>query len=208
MLHPHTELRFVDPVIGYGIFASRFIPKGTITWVRCDLDRTFTPEQFAGFSAKLRALVDRYSFVDRGGDYVLCWDHARYMNHGCEATCLSPGYGFEIAVRDVAAGEELTDDYGTLNIDVPFTCRCGSPRCRREIRPDDLLAYGDRWDVLIAGAFSRLPEVEQPLWDLVREKDEVAHALAGAAPIASCRVNHFRPSAPPPAAPALVLDTP
>jgi hypothetical protein len=208
MLHPHTELRFVDPHIGYGVFASRFIPKGTITWVRCDLDQTFPPERLASFSGYLRTLVDRYSFIDQRGDYVLCWDHARYMNHGCEATCLSPGYGFEIAVRDIAAGEELTDDYGALNIDVPFACRCGSAACRREIRPDDLLAYGDLWDARIEAAFFRLPEVEQPLWELVRERDEVARALAGVTPVASCRQNHFRPQRTEPASLALALGTP
>ena len=192
MLHPHTELRFIDPTMGYGIFATRFIQKGTITWVRDDLDQTFSPEHFARFSPRERAALDRYSFVDKRGDYVLCWDHARFMNHACEATCLSPGYGFEIAVRDVEAGEELTDDYGTLNIDVAFACRCGSSRCRREIRPDDLLAHGDRWDALIARSFSQLPLVEQPLWDLVREKDDLARALRGRTPIASCRQNYFR----------------
>jgi hypothetical protein len=192
MLHPHTELRFVDPDMGYGVFASRFIPKGTITWVRDDLDQTFSPTGFARFSPFYRDLLDTYSFVDKEGDYVLCWDHARFVNHACEAACLSPGYGFEIAVRDVAAGEELTDDYGTLNIDVAFSCRCGSPRCRKVIRPDDLLAYGDRWDALIADSFFRLSSVEQPLWELVREKDEVARALGRQAPIASCRQNYFR----------------
>jgi len=203
MLHPDTELRFVNPWIGYGVFASRAIPKGTLTWVRCDLDQTFAPEHVAGLSAYYRAIVDRYAFVDERGDHVLCWDHARFVNHGCEATCLSPGYGFEIAVRDIAAGEELTDDYGSLNIDVPFTCRCGSPACRREIRPDDLLAYGDRWDAIIAGAFFRISEVAQPLWELVREKEDVARALARVTPVASCRRLHYRPEQPEPSHPAL-----
>ena len=192
MLRPDTGLRYIDSTIGYGVFATRFIPKGTITWVRDELDQTFSPERFARVSPHLHELLDRYSFVDKEGDHVLCWDLARYINHACEAACLSPGYNFEVAVRDIAPGEELTDDYGTLNIDVAFTCHCGSPLCRGEIRPDDLLAHGDRWDALIAAAFAHLPAVRQPLWDLVREKDELARVTAHKAPPASCRLNYLK----------------
>ena len=192
MLHPDTELRFIDPIMGYGVFALRPIPRGTITWVRDSLDQTFSPARFAKVPPPLRDMVDRYSFVDKDGDRVLCWDLARYLNHACEATCLSPGYGFEIAVRDIAAGDELTDDYGTLNIDVAFDCRCGSPRCRKEILPDDLLRFADRWDGLIAVGFAALEAVAQPLWELVHEKEDVAAALAGKAPIRSCRDNLHR----------------
>jgi uncharacterized protein len=208
MLHPHTELRFVGPHMGHGVFATRPIPKGTITWVRCDLDQTLSPERIDGFPGSLRAAIEKYAFIDKHGDCVLCWDNARYVNHSCEATCLGPGYDFEIAVRDIAAGEELTDDYGLLNIDVAFTCRCGSPSCRREIRPDSFLANGDRWDALIADAFFRLAEVEQPLWELVRETDEVARALAGIAPIASCLGNYFRRPRPEPSGSAVAIGAP
>ncbi len=190
MLHPDTELRFIDPTMGYGVFATRPIPRGTITWVRDALDQTLPHEHFERLSGPLRDVLDRYSYVDKEGDHVLCWDHARYINHACEATCLSPGYGFEIAVRDIAPGEELTDDYGTLNIDVAFECACRSPRCRKVIRPDDLLAHGDRWDALIAESFARLTAVDQPLWALVREKDELLHVLASEAAPASCRLNY------------------
>ena len=34
MLHPDTEVHFIDPKIGSGIFASRPIPRGTIIWVQ------------------------------------------------------------------------------------------------------------------------------------------------------------------------------
>jgi uncharacterized protein len=207
VLHPHTELRYIDPLMGYGVFATRPILRGTVTWVRDDLDQTFTPERFSRVSPPLRAMLDRYSFVDREGDYVLCWDHARYLNHGCEATCLSPGYGFEIAVRDIAVGEELTDDYGTLNIDVPFDCGCSSTICRGEIRPDDLLRFAERWDALLAASFFRIASVQQPLWDLVREKEEISRVLAGQAPVASCRHNfHHRPTSA--SSPELALTAP
>lgn len=190
MIHPDTELRFVSADIGYGVFATRPIPRGTITWARDELDQTLSPERARAIAPPLREVFRRYSYVDGRGDHVLCWDLARYLNHACEATCLSPGYSFEIAVRDIAAGEELTDDYGSLNIDVPFECRCGAPRCRRQIRPDDFLRHADRWDELIAAAFARITAVAQPLFPLVRDDDAVRRVLAREAPIASCR-DHF-----------------
>lgn len=193
MIHPDTELRFVGPDIGYGVFATRPIPRGTITWVRDEFDQTFSPERVRAIAGPLRDVVERYCYVDGLGDHVLCWDLARYMNHACEATCMSPGYGFEVAVRDIAAGEELTDDYGTLNIDAPFECRCGSPVCRRQIRPDDVLRHGDRWDELIAAAFARLPHVPQRLLPLVREDAALRRVLAREAPIASCRDHYLGP---------------
>lgn len=200
MIHPDTELRFIDTHIGYGIFATRRIPKGTITWVRDDLDQIFSPERASHFAPFLRERLERYSFIDNRGDYVLCWDHARFMNHSCEPTCLSPGYGFEIALRDIEAGQEMTDDYGSLNIDVGFSCLCGSPRCRREIMPDDLLVYGDQWDALLEASMSRLFLVEQPLWSLVQEKDELSRLAKGMVKMPSCRENYHRhPSRPAPA---------
>jgi len=33
MIHPHTEVRVVSPEIGLGVFATKFIPKGTIMYV-------------------------------------------------------------------------------------------------------------------------------------------------------------------------------
>ena len=48
-------------------------------------------------------------------------------------------------VRDIAAGEELTDDYGSLRLDAPMRCACGSAHCRGEIRPDDPAHHTAAW---------------------------------------------------------------
>ena len=42
MLHPHTELRHINQALGYGVVATRLIPRGTIIWVLDKLDQTFT----------------------------------------------------------------------------------------------------------------------------------------------------------------------
>jgi uncharacterized protein len=72
-----------------------------------------------------------------------------FLNHSC-----APNVGFAgnivlVAMRDIAAGEELTTDYALFDdcADV-MDCRCGSPGCRGVIsgrdwqRPELQREYG------------------------------------------------------------------
>jgi SET domain-containing protein len=115
LIHPDSELRFVSPAIGYGLFATRPIPMGSVTWAADPLDQIIEPARLAELPAMLSRQVHRYSYLNGRGDRILCWDHGRFVNHSCAAACLSPGFDFEIAVRDIRPDEEITDDYGTLN---------------------------------------------------------------------------------------------
>ncbi len=197
MIHPHTELRLVNESIGHGVFATRFIPRGTIIWVRDDFDQTFTPEDYARMPAPYQAILEKYSFIDARGDLVLCWDHSRFFNHSCEANCLSAGYDFELAVRDIEPGEELTDDYGTLNLREPFTCLCGKTGCRGRITPHDMEAHAPRWDALVRHAFPLISGVDQPLWAWLKEKAEVEEALRQPAAVRSILCNYAPPKGEP-----------
>ena len=190
MIHPATELRWVSEVIGYGVFATAFIPKGTITWVRDDLDQTFTADQVARMDEPYPRILDKYTFVDAEGMIVLCWDHSRFVNHSCDANCLSAGYDFEIAIRDIQPDEELRDDYGTLNLRQPFPCACESGRCRKQIAPDDMDRLSETWDALVRPVFPLIPHVPQPLWPLVKEKADVEAALKHPERFRSIRYNY------------------
>jgi SET domain-containing protein len=66
---------------------------------------------------------------------------SRWINHSCDPNCEAEETAdkrvFIIALRDIAAGDELFFDYG-LVVDEPYTrklkaeyaCHCGSPNCR------------------------------------------------------------------------------
>jgi hypothetical protein len=177
MLHPHTELRAIDDTIGFGVFATRDLPRGTITWARDALDQIVGPDVFRTLEAHARAAVEKYSWVDGDGDRVLCWDLGRFMNHHCGANTLSPGFAFDIALRDIAAGEEITTDYGSLNLDEPFSCACASPRCRGTVGPGDFDALAAGWDGRLRDAFALAGSVEQMLWGLIRDTDAVRAAI-------------------------------
>lgn len=185
MLHPATELRWTSPAIGWGVFATALIPRGTITWVQDPLDQVFSPSRVGRLPAPLLDALDRYSYVNGLGERVLCWDHARYINHHCVPTVLSPGFEFDVALRNIAPGEEITTDYGSLNLDAPFDCACGAATCRRQIRPDDPDRLIAGWDRRVRQAFHRIGEVAQALWALLPDPDDVQRVLAHDAPVPS-----------------------
>lgn len=162
MMHPDTEVRFINKEMGYGVVATRFIPKGTITWVQDELDRVFTAREVKAMHPATQEMVDKYSFRNNKGHYVLCWDLAKYVNHSFRANCLSTAYDFELAVRDIHPGEQLTDDYGYLNVSEPFKAQDEGTE-RNTVYPDDLLKYHEIWDQQLSEAFGSFREVEQPL---------------------------------------------
>jgi hypothetical protein len=195
MIHPNTELRFISPAIGYGVVATRLIPKGTITWVGDALDQMFAAVPNRVLPPILEEQLETYSFRDAQGRRILCWDHARYINHACNANCLSADFDFEVAIRDIHPGDELTDDYGTLNIEASFACLCGHSECRGIICGDDLLRYASKWDSAIHEVLPELAGVTQPLWPLVKEKKRIEKVLAGEQQLPSF-VTHYCGSHP------------
>jgi len=125
--------------IGYGVFAVRGIKKSEVVMpgeekarriaTRSHVERTWNKAD--------REVFFRYAYP-LGKDVYTFWDKDPSswapQNHSCE-----PNTGFAgldvVALRDIAAGEELTIDYATFCDGhlVPFDCRCGSPRCRGRI---------------------------------------------------------------------------
>ena len=80
-----------------------------------------------------------------------------FLNHSCEPNVGVQGQIVIVALRDVAAGEELTIDYGTIDSDAqPMVCQCGAATCRGTITGEDWrrhdlqLKYGDHfaWHLL------------------------------------------------------------
>jgi hypothetical protein len=183
MIHPNTELRFISEEKGYGVVATQLIPRGTITWVLDVLDQEFTPADIRRLSPPIRNVVDTYSYRDNKGNFILCWDHGRFVNHSYNSNCMSTAYNFELAVRDIYPGEELTDDYGYLNVTRPLVFPAEPGSNRKKVMPDDLLHYYHLWDKKLLGAFQYFNTVPQPLLQLVDSEciDKVKKIAAGQA---------------------------
>lgn len=178
MMHPHTRLAPISDDVGLGVVATHKIPAGTIVWVLDPLDHRIPRAQAEALGPLFGQAFRHYAFWEHGDDeLVLCWDHGRYVNHACDANCLGGGFRFEIAVRDIEAGEELTDDYATFGYASELQCRCGSPLCRGTVAGRDAARLGPSWDARLASALTRLGSVAQPLWPLVVDKVQVEAAL-------------------------------
>ncbi|PZV18592.1 MAG: SET domain-containing protein-lysine N-methyltransferase [Leptolyngbya sp.] len=167
MMHPHTELRFIDESIGYGVFATQFIPKGTITWILDELDQKFDEAYIMSLDLLIRDRLLKYCFRDEHGQYILCWDIARYVNHSFNSTLIATPYKFELAARDIFPGDEITDDYGYFNLDKPFYCFPEPNTTRTKVMPDDMLHYYPEWDRQASEAMQHFNSVEQPLRHLI-----------------------------------------
>jgi hypothetical protein len=92
-------------------------------------------------------------------------DIAKYFNHSCRPSCLGGEDEFEVAVRDLHAGEELTDDYATFRLDRPesFPCRCGADACRGMVQPEDAVMLAREWAQSLHAAMELAETVAQPL---------------------------------------------
>src|SRR5690606_41044796 len=95
MIHPKTELKFISNEIGYGVVATEFIPAGTITWALDDLDREFTPSKLKRMNPLYQNILETYCYRNNKGNFVLCWDYGRYVNHSFKSNCISTAYDFE-----------------------------------------------------------------------------------------------------------------
>lgn len=177
MLHPHTEIRYINDDMGLGVFATKPIPKGTLLWVLCPLDRLMPDAEIAELPAPQKRLIDHYAFRDIYGRMVLCWDGGRYVNHSCDPVMLPLDYGVEIAARDIAVGEELTCDYSELNLVQALTCACGSPNCRGRISKEDTDALWQQMDQQVRDALKLANKVQQPLMEYAKYPNFIRRLL-------------------------------
>jgi len=167
MIHPNTELKYINDTVGYGVFATELIPAGTITYVKDSLEIVVKPDEYTNHPPEVQQLIEKYSYMDQDGDRIISWDFAKYVNHCCNCNTMSTGFGFEIALRDIRPGEQLTDEYGIFNLDEDFSLVCDQPHCRKRVSPSDLDVYYAVWDEKLKHAFATFAQVQQPLLSLV-----------------------------------------
>lgn len=170
MIHPCTELQFISDAIGFGVFATAFIPTGTIVYVKDALEVELTPRHPLLNTPLVREKVEKYSYTEPNGTRVISWDIAKFVNHSCNCNTISTGYGFEIAIRDIHPGEEITDDYGIFNIEKNMQCFCNTQSCRKNITSSDIDMFHKQWDQRIKQALAHFNNVPQPLLPLVESK--------------------------------------
>jgi len=121
MLLIPTQVR-PSSIQGLGLFATAPVKKGTITWTfKPNFDLLFTVEEVEAMHPVQKALLHHHGYLSTYlNKYVFCVDDARFWNHSAECNNgehLLPGEvePSNIALRDIAAGEELTVDYRSFD---------------------------------------------------------------------------------------------
>lgn len=186
-MHPDTEIQFVSEQVGVGVFATKLIPKGTIVWIKDELDLMLTEEFVESLGDLQKADVYKYAYLDTDSLYVLHWDHAKYMNHSFNPNCVDTAYNFQMAARDILPGEQVTCDYGILGNDEDFECIPEEGTSRTKVTANDYLTYYEEWDKRARETFKFFNAVEQPLKYLIEKQyvDKVNAVANGDEPMDS-----------------------
>jgi SET domain-containing protein len=106
-----------------GLFAVHFVPRGTPVWkFQPGFDHDFSPAQFAALPALARAHTRHFCFVSKAdGHVILSGDHACFINHSTNPNTGAPPTPTEpvvtVALRDIAAGEEIMCNYFDYDAD-------------------------------------------------------------------------------------------
>lgn len=166
MMHPHTRVQLISEQIGVGVVATQFIPAGTAVYQTDPLDIRIAPNDPRLDDPQIAEHIETYTYLDPDGTRVMCWDIGKYVNHACTPNTLTSGYGFQIALRNLEAGEEITDDYG-IYTDEFGPLLCNEPACRGHIMPSDFIKLVPHWDRKLKPALKRFFDVEQPLLHLI-----------------------------------------
>ena len=134
---PKTEVR-PSPIQGLGLFAREPIGAGEIVAVKGG--HVMTAGEWAVRTRELGPaevqitedlVIAPVTAAERPGAML-------YSNHSCEPNIAIQGQIVLVAMRDIAAGEELTHDWATTDDnDDTMECRCGRPSCRGTISGKD-----------------------------------------------------------------------
>lgn len=123
LLQVSTFVRASD-IEGVGVFAAQPIKSGTVIW-RFDsqFDLRIPVEKYRSAPRHLRELLERYAYPspDRPGHLVYETDNGRFMNHSPSPNTDFSRFGEGTATADIAAGDELTCDYGQFYEDFTGT---------------------------------------------------------------------------------------
>jgi SET domain-containing protein len=97
---------------GKGLIAREAIPAGTLIWaLRPGFDVEMTKQQFEELARHSREQVARYIYTDVvTGNYILCSDDAKYMNHSDTPNTRTEGRE-TVAISQIEPGQEITCNY-------------------------------------------------------------------------------------------------
>ncbi len=102
---------------GVGVFAAEPIAKGQrVSRFEPGFDRLIPRGDYENAPPFLKTLLDRYAFPHPDNLDLIVYevDNSRFMNHSPAPNTDFSDFAAGVALRDIAAGEELTCDYNSF----------------------------------------------------------------------------------------------
>jgi uncharacterized protein len=119
MLLIRTSLR-LSPIHGIGCFTEEKIQKGQVIWEFDErIDLRIPASKLSEFPPPIQEFLSIYGYAemyDGQKVMILCGDHSRHFNHS-ENPNLIDTPSKSISTRDIEAGEELTCNYYSFDLD-------------------------------------------------------------------------------------------
>jgi len=150
---------------GNGRFADQAIPTGTIVYLYGH-GEDFVPVERVGCD---RETVMRCGIQNEAGEWLVTDDP---INHACNSNLMPvfvDGIYFDVAVRDIEAGEEILLDYRMLysSFERNEPCRCHTKGCARHILGgvNPTMDVPGKWFLNLSQAVKRIFDVPQPLFE-------------------------------------------
>lgn len=152
---------------GKGLFAAVFIPAGTIICFECKNCKVSSQEEISKLDEPKRSFLLEHAYKRDDGNYLIPCGYEIYLNHSCNSNILDSGLGFDIVVRDINIGEEVTYDYRQFYEDSSYEliCFCNEENCSKIVRcihpiPEELKNF---WNNKIKKTLPLIKQVPQPL---------------------------------------------
>lgn len=156
---PKIEVR-ENTLAGRGVVAVEPIGKDEIVAIKAGHIVTRDEiEQVTAAAGDLALQIDDDFYIaprtpDEAGDMSV------FINHSCDPNVGFRGQVVYVAMRDIAAGEELCHDYAMERSDhYHLDCHCGSPLCRGKVSGEDWKLpelqnrYGDYFSIYLRRKF-------------------------------------------------------
>ena len=103
-----------DPRMGLGLFATEFIPKGSVVWEFVDgVDIKVSIDKVRQMSEAQQEYFKKYAWTEEDYYYMSC-DYTNFINHSYNPN-LDNTKDITIALIDIKPGEELFTNYAEFD---------------------------------------------------------------------------------------------
>lgn len=160
---------------GLGLFATTFIPQGTVVWAPCKTCAYYPADKLGQLAKEELQTLNELGYTTYDKGILLPCGNACYMNHSCDPNVLDYGLDFGIAIKDIHCEEEICCDYHAWEIeDWEMICKCNTKNCSGKISPkfcDDKLKRN--WSKQVEFALTKVRETRQLLHNQLLESSQV-----------------------------------